>query len=52
MSRTIRNTPRAKRSRKNQAPAYRRHVPTNVTRAMLRALAYVNTTTDIRKHAC
>ena len=46
MSRTIRNEPRAKRVSKNQAPAYRRRVPANVTRAMLRALAAVTPTTN------
>ena len=51
MSRTIRNAPRAKRTPKNRAPAYRRHVPTTVTRAMLRALASINTTTESRNHA-
>lgn len=51
MSRTIRNAPRAKRTPKNQAPTYRRHVPTAVTRAMLRALASINTPTESRYHA-
>lgn len=50
MSRTIRNAPRAKRMR-NPAPVFRRHLPTRMTRAMLRALCVLNSTAEIRNNA-
>lgn len=50
MSRTIRNAPRAKRSR-TTAPVFRRHVPTRMTRAMLRALCAMNPTTGSLNNA-
>ena len=50
MSRTVRNEPRAKRTR-TTAPVFRRHVPTRMTRAMLRALCAMNPTTESRSNA-